>query len=287
GDANTLAATLATTVPLIIAVFRVYKHAIIRLGCVGLLALLLLMIVNTGSRSGLLTLMVVGGAMVWFSKYKFQALVVAAVVMVGGWFVLPGQYKERYMTLVDDDRDADEVSSGRIAIWENGLRMIAAKPLLGVGAGGFQVANNSGEFGPPIDMKPHSLYIQLFASYGFLGAAVWIAFLASIIRSQLRRRPDDEEEDTEDRESMLVDRGTWFDIMRRALFAMICGLMLSGVFGHSLFRYTWYLVAAMTICLVAIYFRTTPDTQRAKETGDDVEPDELADDTDALEEARA
>jgi hypothetical protein len=51
GDANTLAGTLATTVPLVFAYFRVFKNAFVRLACLGILGLLLLMIVNTGSRS--------------------------------------------------------------------------------------------------------------------------------------------------------------------------------------------------------------------------------------------
>ena len=265
GDANTLAGTLATTIPLVVAIYRVYKEWFIRAGCIALMGLLLLMIVNTGSRSGLLTLITIFAVLVYFSKYRLVSMVVALVVMTGGWFLLPSQYKARYETLVDDDRDMDQISSGRVAIWENGLRMIMYRPVLGVGGGGFVAANASGEFGPSIAMQPHNLYIQLFASYGIVGAVVWLTFLVSLIRKLLRKREDADADDEADEETRA--KNYWFDVLRQAMFATICGLMVSGMFGHSLMRYTWYLIASMAVSIYAIYYKTTPDTRR-KAAGD-------------------
>ncbi len=267
GDANTLAGTLATTVPLVIMYFRAHKHLIIRLGCLGVLGLLLLMIVNTGSRTGLLTLLAGIAVLVWFSRYRLVTAIVALLLLCASWFVIPDQYRQRYMTMVDDDRDLDEVSSGRVAIWENGLRMFFGRPLYGVGGGAFRTANGSGDFGPPIDMQPHSIYIQIFATYGIIGALVWFTFLGHLIWQLLHARapaPDDDDE-TIDETSKL---GTWYDLMRQAMFCTVVGLMVAGVFSHSLYRYTWYLMAAMAAALTAIY---TNEAEKL-ETKDNAEP---------------
>ncbi len=189
GDANTLAGTLATTVPLIVAAYRVYRHALVRIACIGLLGLLLLMIVNTGSRSGLLTLLAVIATIVWFSRYRMITAVAAVVLMIAGWLVLPEQYKARYETIIDDNRDADAISSGRVHIWKNGIRMFVARPVLGVGSGAFRDANASGNYGPATDMQAHSLYIELFATMGLVGAIVWFWWLGTMLRNLTRARP--------------------------------------------------------------------------------------------------
>jgi O-antigen ligase len=157
---------------------------------------------------------------------------------MAGWMVLPDQYKSRYETMLDDSRDADEVSSGRIAIWENGIRMFVARPVYGVGANAFRAANRSGEYGPPQDMQPHSLYIQLFATMGLVGAVVWFWFLGNMIRNLVKARPPNTEEAAEGDDGM-ADDNQWFDIIRQGMLGTIVGLLVSGFFGHSLYRYTW------------------------------------------------
>ena len=253
GDPNTMAGTLATAVPLVVACFRVYKNLFVRLACLGILGLLLLMIVNTGSRSGLLTLLAVVGAMVYFSRYRLVSAAVVLMLLVAGWFVVPDQYRVRYGTLLDEERDADEISSGRVAIWENGLRMFLAYPVYGVGGGAFRSANASGDFGPPTDMQAHSLYIQLLATFGIIGAVIWFFFLFSVIRQLLKARPPSSETG-QDPGGETAERNRWFDLIRQGMFATVTGLLVSGVFAHSLYRYTWYLIAAMTVAIVQVFY---------------------------------
>ncbi len=272
GDANSLAGTLATTVPLAVAFLRYHRNLLVRLFTVGIIGLLLLMIVNTGSRSGLLTLIVVTGAIVWFSRYRAISTMIAGVVFVASWFVIPDQYQARYTTMFDEGRNADDISSGRIAIWENGLRMAVKRPVLGVGAGAFRAANRSGAFGPSKDMQAHNLYIQLFATVGVVGAVIWLWFLIRMLKQLFRPRPPstDEDEKTSDE---AWDSNRWFDLMRQGIVGTLAGLMVSGMFGHSLYRYTWYLAAALTLTLVTIYYKNIhKDDETDEEDESEIEP---------------
>jgi len=253
GNPNTLAGTLATALPLVIVFYRYYRNVFVRLVAVGIIGLLLLMIVNTGSRSGLLTLMGAVGTMIFFSKYRTISAVAAIMGMLIGWTLLPDQYRQRYETMVNDDRGIEDVSSGRVSIWMNGLRMIVQRPLTGVGGGAFRAANASGNFGAPQDMQPHNLYIQLLAEYGLVGAAVWFILLGSTLRRLNRPRPPNTEASPDDNPE-LYDHNIWFDYMRQAIVASAVGLMISGIFGHSLYRYTWYLLFALTAMITKIYY---------------------------------
>jgi len=268
GDANTMATTMATTIPLAIAFVRLYKNIVIRIVAIGLIGLLLLMIVNTGSRTGMVTLLTVSGTLIFFSRHRLAAVAMVVVLVGVGWVFLPDQYRDRYMTIVDDEDDLDKLSSGRIEIWENGIQMFLSSPIYGIG-GSFKAANASGDFGPALKMQPHNLYVQLLACYGIIGFVVWFTFLFAMIGQLLRSRPPDSYVD-ETQGSELADDNKWFDLIRQSIIAVIAGLIVSGVFSHSLSRYTWYFMGAMTVACVNVYYGHTARKLQRK-TGEDME----------------
>ena len=242
GNPNTMATTLACTLPLLVAYFKIHKNILYRAAILGTSGLFLLMISNTGSRAGLMGLIVVMAIMIFHVRNRMAATITVLVLALAGWFALPQQYKGRYATLVEFDRDTDEISSGRIGVWKNGLRMFADRPLTGVGVGAFLTANNSGRYGPPIALQAHSLYIQLLATVGLPGAVIWFMFLASMI-IRCRAGPFDPEES---------ELEGWSRHYKNAFIAAIGGLLMASVFGHSLDRYTWYMMAALSLMLIDI-----------------------------------
>jgi len=246
GDPNNMAATLASTFPLVVVYLRYYKNLMIRLGGIAILLLFMLMVVNTGSRSGLIALIVSIGVLVCFSRYKMISFVVALFIFVAGWFVIPSQYQARYET-VFNEKDTNEVSSGRIDIWKNALRMIEQHPFTGVGAGAFLPADASGKYGPPLVLQAHNLYLQLLATTGVIGTTVWFLFLGSIIKRFKRKKiPSSEKSNKKD----VCD---WFNNYRIGFLACLLSLLAAGFFGHSLYRYTWYLVATLSFTMLHIY----------------------------------
>ena len=242
GDPNTLAATLGATIPLVVASAFYFRHIVAKV-CLWMLALgMAYLITITASRSGLLAFMgVVFGGFI-YARHKVVLFIAAIILIAGVWSVMPDQYRQRYMTLSDME-DINQTSSGRIDIWEAGLRMIAARPILGVGAGAFSAAAGSGEYGYSSYMQAHNLYIQLMATTGIIGFVVWFMFIYYLVKNlRIIIRAVKEQA-----------REKWIMIYCESFVISLIALFVSGLFGHNLYRYTWYMMAGLVVALVNVY----------------------------------
>ncbi len=238
GDPNALAATMAISIPVAVAAALYFRSKLVQLGLWGLSAGMVYLIAITGSRGGLLAFLGVLVGAFLFARQKALVATVAIVVLVGGWFMLPDQYQDRYATLVDAE-DMNDTSSGRIDIWEAGLSMIVNRPILGVGAGAFRWAAASGAFGYGRFMQAHNLFIQIAATTGLIGLFVWLAFAYNFY-GRLRRILTD---------APLNDETRWMTIFVKAFIVSLIALFVSGLFGHNLYRYNWYMLAGLTLAL--------------------------------------
>ena len=180
-------------------------------------------------------------------------VIMVFLLAVAAWAVMPEQYRERYAAFADVTENINSVSSGRWEIWTAGVRMIAGRPLLGVGAGAFPWAYGSGDFGPPQMMSAHNVYIQVFATTGLLGFGAWVIFLYIVMQS-LR--------EIANRVHNLPDN-RWYVLFRNGLLVILIALFVSGMFGHSLFRYTWYIVAALAASMGNIMTRQEAELKKS------------------------
>jgi O-antigen ligase len=169
----------------------------------------------------------------WFSRHRFVYLGVIFVMAVVTWFALPEQYKGRYGSITDEH--VDESAQGRLDAWMAGARMFADHPITGVGPHAFAAAYLDRE---GVWLYSHSLYVELLATMGVLGSAAWVWFLWQTLASlrRMSRAPTEETDHEKDAK-----------VFARANYAVIVGLLIAGVFGHILFRDTWYVVAALVV----------------------------------------
>ncbi len=244
GDANSLANTLASTLPFIVASAMYFRKLWAKIPLYGLTLFLVVLIALTGSRAGIIAFGAVIFGSILFSRNKVVVIVVVTILLLAGWAVLPDQYKNRYMTLTDTD-DLNEVSSGRWDIWKNGIRMFINRPILGVGAGAFKWANKSGDFGRGKFIAPHNIYIQLLSTTGIIGFAAWFWFIY-LFTGQLRRFMAGLKDHDELR---------WMQLFSSSFMISLIALFISGLFVHSLYRYTWYMMAALTAAMSNIQIR--------------------------------
>ncbi len=242
GDPNTLASTMAATVPLIVAMFFYYRQFFAKWATALLTIIMIAFITLTASRGGLVSFLGTVFAAISYSKQKYLYTLATVGFLFIGWFMLPEQYKARYERFGEVATDINKGSSGRWEIWQAGIQMMIHRPVLGVGAGAFAWAYNSGEFGSPQWMDPHNLYIQVIASTGALGTAMWITFLYYYIRT-LRRII---------RETKGNEETGWIGTFANGIFISMIALFVSGMFGHTFFRYTWYMMAGLTTALSAM-----------------------------------
>ncbi|SYZ73059.1 membrane hypothetical protein [Candidatus Zixiibacteriota bacterium] len=230
---NGIAITMNTMIPFAYYLFfyyREYWQKILMLGCLILFSWTLII---TGSRGGLLGFLGILGIIWLQSKRKLALGLFFIVFMAAGWTMLGASSKARYETIFD--KNLDESSENRVLAWEDGLEMAIIRPVTGVGAGAFAWARVE-RFGRYLN--PHNMYIQVLAELGFIGAFIYFMFVIDIFRFNFRLLKS------------VPSRGSPLALLRplsRAIIASCGSLLITGIFAHSAYRYTWYFVAALTV----------------------------------------
>ncbi len=244
GDPNQLGTTLAAAIPLflVLALHRPFgwKRLFFMLGTPLLIATMAI----TGSRASLLGFL--GGMtyLWWVSKRRILVGIFGLLLIGAGFLILPEQYRGRYSSITESG--LDESSQGRIAAWKKGVEMVMDRPLCGVGIGCFGTAHALG-YSPESQrsyLRAHSLYVQVFAELGVIGALVFFAFLLEFLR--LNRRVA----------RTLAAAGERWRLETTVLNGVFAGfvvLLLAGIFGHSLLRRTWYIYAALGLSILRLY----------------------------------
>lgn len=163
GDPNELAVMLGAMIPMLFAVSAVAKKRIVAAAMLALLALALYVVVLTGSRGGQLVILTVLG--VYFvRRYGAKGLLLGALIG------LP--------VLLFGGRGGEEAESSaleRIELLYEGMDMIRAHPVFGVGVGQFQESTAT-------YLTAHNSYVLAAAELGLPGALLWMMLVYSSIK---------------------------------------------------------------------------------------------------------
>lgn len=241
GNSNDLAVALLAFMPLVIYLLRTERGLGWLLG-LGLLGTYGWSLVCTGSRGGLLGLLAVCIGVWATSRRKLLGIVLLAFALLAGWTVAPQTYRDRMASMLQG-ADPDGSFRGRVEAWKAGVRMISARPLLGVGAGDFPVAYHN-EFGPkgerPAFRSAHSLWFQTAGELGVAGLLT-LGWFGWVLVSGLRgvRRTGAEAA------RPLAD----------ALLISLAGVAVAGSFAAILWYPYLYLIAAMGVVLRQVHGR--------------------------------
>ena len=185
-DPNDIAMVLATLFPFVAYAF-VQGGLRARLFCTALMGGIMLGILSTGSRGGLLALGVAGallaftpgtGVKIWHKLF--------VVVLAAGFFMSPAadKVKKRFQEVLsgrDYNLDTSEkTGGGRLMIWSDALKAIAERPLTGVGVGNATTAMGA-EYHRW--MTVHNSYLQVGVELGVPGLIVFLLLLRTIWRN--------------------------------------------------------------------------------------------------------
>ena len=192
GDPNQQAAVLVAAIALALGLAVVGRRSawLATLAAVSVL-LCAVATVATLSRSGLLAFlgMLVAGAVLGGQWRRWaRALLVIGVAGLALYF---GVFATGFASRVTSSN-----SDGRSTIWTVGLRMFAANPVLGVGAGNFQQASSQYLERPGLTTAPqfiivtpkvaHNIYLEQAATLGVPGFIIMIAIFVGGIVAALR-----------------------------------------------------------------------------------------------------
>jgi O-antigen ligase len=177
-----LAATYSVTgLTLAILLFLEGRRTLRRVVLLGLVAVILLGVLTSLSRTGFICLLAVGGFLLVRTgrldvlRWALPILIVATVAFT---FLAPEQYFERISTTSEEAQDLARADLGnrRILGWWEGIKAFAASPIVGVGRMSLRewISTNSPNVG---EITPHSSYIFVLATMGLAGFLPWAVAL--------------------------------------------------------------------------------------------------------------
>lgn len=157
-----------------------------RLFCLVCLPISLLAIAFTGSRGGLVALVVAFLLVIWFSQHRARNLILACILIAPFLAFAPSSPVRRLLNPDAGDKKSEEA---RLITWRAGLNMFEAHPLTGVGLDNFELVVLSYEKGPKDLNIAHNSYIELLAELGFAGPILFlIIVIAAVVALDRARR---------------------------------------------------------------------------------------------------
>lgn len=246
GDGNDYALSVNIVIPFCLFMMLESRARIMKLCYAGLLAVLILAVVQTQSRGGIVALSCVA-LYYWFkSDRKLLGVAGIAIVIMFIFAVAPPQFFERMETMTKTGDEMEGSAAGRIAVWGASLRMVVDHPITGVGVGHFPVKYGveyrpEGVSSSDIPWQTaHSSYFLILGELGIPG----IIFLLAIIISNMRAG----ERTLREMKTRVTERD---DTCRNLIVAMNASLVafaVGGAFLSAAYYPHIYLLAALLEC---------------------------------------
>jgi O-antigen ligase len=227
GDPNTFGGSIVYALPFVIPFWLSSPTKSMKWFLAAYLALSLVCIGLTGSRSSFVGLLLWAFLTVFRSRRRFSMAILAFLAAPLLWAALPPSMQNRFETIIHPEvGPANAVVSGqdRIEGFKIGMELWGQHPLIGVGPGAWRPATKRA-------LESHNLYGQLLGEMGSLGGMSFLALLFCFwsnlrwIRKTYKQHPD------------------WKpDFLYHVAGAAGVGVVLllfEGNFGHNLFRYNW------------------------------------------------
>lgn len=237
-DPNEYASTLIAPITVTLLLFLGARATLVKVGYLGILALLFSSLMISGSRGSTIGLAAVVLFVLWRSRYRLQTFAMLVVAIAG---VVSSPVGQRLMS-------ADAVTGdGRTEIWKVAIASLSQYWLLGAGVGNFQVAFDqyyltTWHLLPGWDRAAHSVFLQSAVEYGALGFGLVLLFWY-LVFVELRG----------------VERDPVFGDVSIAIRASVLGLFVAG-FSLDLLAYkeTWLVFSLVALTRSAFLADQSP-----------------------------
>ncbi len=237
-NSNQLAWVANNTIPFLFYLVWEKKGLILKLTSGLIFCIILYVLLLTGSRSGLISLIVIIGGIISISGKKNKTAWVGAailvVALVFGLTHLTPQYKERYRSIYDKSAVGADTAEGRIRGIKRALRSVLDAPIFGHGLGTSAEVNVNVVGGR--HQLTHCLYVETLQEVGIAGFVLFMAYIKSIIKIliSIRKKLPNFEQDP-----------FMFQLTNALLVWVIMDLIYSlSCFGLS--SWEWYLFGGLT-----------------------------------------
>lgn len=238
-NANGLAFVIASLLPFYHYLFgnRTIWHKLVYW---GVLPLFLYAMSLTLSRSGILAVAIIYGAVFLKSDKKMLLSVIAIGAIVIFFASLNDTQRDRYLSIFSDDAKSSSSAEGRFDGMVRDFEVGMKKPLFGHGLGTSKEANWN--FGGNAQLA-HNLWIEVFQELGIFGLIIFIFYTKEIYRGFKRTS------------SAIKSNPQCSDFLMRCLPAMQVWLIMNFLFSfasYGLSSYEWYLFGGFSAVLTRL-----------------------------------
>jgi hypothetical protein len=213
----------------------------------ALAAILLVAVLLTQSRSGLLGI-AIGALMLiaWYRRRFFNAPVIAALVVIaaGGLVLASTRTAQLEQLLASRVSTSDRSSQAHVEFYGLIVPVLQESPLFGIGVNNFavyyQFQTGRADFGP------HSFYVATLTEMGIVGAVVWALFLvwvASRLRVLLRAG----------RARSQIDGDAMLSAVARGLTAGFVATLVGNAFYLTMIFSGFYLILLLILAAPAAF----------------------------------
>lgn len=249
GDNNHYAVMMVMVIPLFLYLGKHMAYRHMRWGMYFCAFLTIAAVIGTHSRGGLISLIAMGGWLVFTSRQKFGGLL---LFLCGGILVLM-MAPEAWFSRMDTIGDAQQDSSfmARVEAWQVSSAIAMQNPFTGGGLHAVQVQSvwamfrgQTGllsfvESGPPSEIfrAAHSIYFEVLGDMGFTGLLLFLAILLVGMRNGRRT------------EALLTTRKAeyeWAIDLSRTLSAVIFGYAVGGASVSLAYSEFIYVIVMLT-----------------------------------------
>lgn len=187
-NATTISISRAVGVAILILLFAVVIGRVSRrwqLTAAAGMALMMLVLVGTGSRGPLLvlgvtTLFTMGIAFLKPGRRARSLLIVAILaITVAGVFVsglVPATSLERFSGLIDQEQGIDTSSQARLMVMQVAWHLFTTSPFIGRGTGSVSAFDVGREL-----TYPHNILLELAAETGIVGLGLYLAIVSMVL----------------------------------------------------------------------------------------------------------
>ena len=184
-DANYMGGYMAVLFGIAAGCALAWRNWYVRVVLGGLMLLILYCAILTGSRGGIVGLLVTMLALLVFSKLRIKWFILTAIV-IGALAIFPivDQVVPQFrggISIEDLKRDQ------RYGYWQMALHMMADHPITGVGTDNFPALYSFYRVSPALMEKYycHNIYLQMWAECGIFGLIAIIVLVLSVILTYL------------------------------------------------------------------------------------------------------
>jgi|WetSurMetagenome_2_1015567.scaffolds.fasta_scaffold00064_33 putative inorganic carbon (hco3(-)) transporter len=235
---NGLAFICLTVIPFYYFISRVsIMNRIIACAVIPLSVYALLL---TGSRSGMVGLLFISAVIFLKSKKKIVLILLFILGIALSINLMDADFKDRYESIISSDTKNAATAEGRLEGVMKDFEVALRKPLFGHGIGNSREANVNFD---NRDQPSHNLYTEVAQELGFVGLALFIMIIISIVGNFRKSR------------KILIDKkinNVYLNSMNDAMLVWLYMNIMFSFASYGLTSYEWYLFAGLSVVLKLI-----------------------------------